>query len=390
MRVVCNKTTISEPSDELRSSGWYNCEHYLSLGTEYTVYAIFHSSPDLDLYLVCTDLFDDNLNYVEPLFIPACFFDIIDDTKPAEWTMADDKLEGPKELNWENYEALVDGDPDQIQAFRQIMYRSICKTTLTVYLTTNNPHSAKVFLDSEDFFTASSKPEKQVIKVSDTEYRIAIASFSCFGLDTDPILNAFTRQFRDSSTTKGIAKKYNLGVTVELSISETDHESPLPAKDFTLDFLTICDRLEAPIIIVLNVTPEEATGEHIQGAYLEIWTDSDEWNSEEISRIAGVQPTHEYVKGRPGRYIEAQQHNGWEIKTAGEGVVLSESLEKMMELLKYPEELGRYCAGHNLNVCMDLVYYGLGATRATIAIPHSFISFCCELQVNYLDIDVIA
>lgn len=126
MKVRCVKTEINNPSPELESSGWSDAEGYLTLGKEYEVFAFFRSyhGKDIDAYLICDDFYND-MDYNYPLYIPAMFFIITDDSKPSFWITPPDnpRYEGPPELVQEKYEAILDGDPVLIAAFRKLKYK---------------------------------------------------------------------------------------------------------------------------------------------------------------------------------------------------------------------------------------------------------------------------
>lgn len=122
MRVRCITTTINNPSEELLKSGWWHADGYLTVGKEYEVYAILSSFLNgVDAYLVCDDYYNDR-NYYWPLYIPACYFEIIDESKPASWkrSLINPKYEGPSEIGIDKYEALIDGDEEILSSFRQI------------------------------------------------------------------------------------------------------------------------------------------------------------------------------------------------------------------------------------------------------------------------------
>lgn len=125
MRVRCITTIISDPTSDLLKTGWWHAENYLTVDKEYEVYAISKSYyGEEDAFLIC----DDNYNgtdYYYPIFIPKCYFDIIDDTKPSFWSISPrfPNYEGPEEFGPGKYESLVDGDPDIILSFQRIQYQ---------------------------------------------------------------------------------------------------------------------------------------------------------------------------------------------------------------------------------------------------------------------------
>ncbi|MBQ7421068.1 MAG: hypothetical protein IJV27_02815 [Prevotella sp.] len=124
MRVKCITTIIDNPSTNLLKSGWRNAEKYLTVGKEYEVYAVYTSYyyPGGDAFLICDDNYNDN-NYYWPLYIPTCFFETIDNTRPSFWNISPDNPNyyGPSDINPQNYEQLVDGDVEAIAAFRRII-----------------------------------------------------------------------------------------------------------------------------------------------------------------------------------------------------------------------------------------------------------------------------
>lgn len=123
MRVKCITTLIDKPSVSLKKSGWWRAENYLTVGKEYEVYAMYSSYyfPGCDAFLVCDDNYNDH-DYYWPLYIPACFFEIVDNAKPSSWVMSPDnpRYYGPKEIGPDYYEGLVDGDASLLASFRRI------------------------------------------------------------------------------------------------------------------------------------------------------------------------------------------------------------------------------------------------------------------------------
>lgn len=123
MKVKCLKTEISNPDRSLLCSGWWHAEKYLTIRKEYEVYAISkaRNEKEFDAYLVCPDIFDD-ISYYWPTYIPTCYFEVIDDTKPSFWDISTKfpYYEGPLELNPEHYECIIDGDPEAVESFRRI------------------------------------------------------------------------------------------------------------------------------------------------------------------------------------------------------------------------------------------------------------------------------
>lgn len=123
MRVKCITTLINNPSVDLLKSGWWHAENYLTVGKKYDVYAFFSSYyfPGGDAFLVCDDNYNDN-DYYWPLYIPTCFFDVIDDYKPTIWKISPDNPRycGPVEIGPNYYENLMDGDTVTLMAFRRI------------------------------------------------------------------------------------------------------------------------------------------------------------------------------------------------------------------------------------------------------------------------------
>ena len=84
-------------------------------------FILFYIPPGSDAYLVCDDNYDDK-SYYWPLYIPACFFEIIDNTKPSNWRESPDfpNYCGPDEIGPAYYEKLVDGEATVLAAFRRI------------------------------------------------------------------------------------------------------------------------------------------------------------------------------------------------------------------------------------------------------------------------------
>ena len=123
MRIKCITTLINNPDEYLLKSGWWHAEKYLTIGKEYEVYAVYSSyySPGCDAYLICDDNYND-MNYYWPLYIPACFFEIIDEVKPSFWIISPDNPNyfGPAEIGPKYLEKLVDGDVTVLAAFRRI------------------------------------------------------------------------------------------------------------------------------------------------------------------------------------------------------------------------------------------------------------------------------
>ena len=123
MRVRCISTNILNPSKNLDKCGWRRAENYLTIGKEYEVYAVYSSYyfSGGDAYLVCDDNYNDS-NYYWPLYIPACFFEIINNDKPPFWMISPDNPRycGPAEIGPEYYENLVNGDVAALAAFRRI------------------------------------------------------------------------------------------------------------------------------------------------------------------------------------------------------------------------------------------------------------------------------
>lgn len=126
MKALCLKTIISNPNNAIVKSGWTSASEYLTIGKTYDVFAIWHQNSYMDWYLICTDLFDDDLNYIYPRYIPASFFQIVDNVKPMDWIIHEN-YEGPKELMGGNYIKLVEGDPFRNQSFRHILYNQYNK-----------------------------------------------------------------------------------------------------------------------------------------------------------------------------------------------------------------------------------------------------------------------
>ncbi len=126
MRVRCITTIIDNPCPSLRNAGWWKADLYLTVGKEYEVYAI-HSSwiLGIEAYLVCDDNYNDK-DYSWPIYIPTCFFEIIDFKKPSFWCFSskDPDYEGPPELSPDKYESLVEGEPNAISSFRRLVYLS--------------------------------------------------------------------------------------------------------------------------------------------------------------------------------------------------------------------------------------------------------------------------
>ena len=124
MRVRCITTIIENPNVDLYKSGWWHAENYLTVGKEYEVYAVYKSYyfPEKDAFLICDDNYNGN-SYYWPLYIPACFFETIDNTKPSFWNISPDNPNyyGPPELSPQNYENLVEGDVEALAAFRKII-----------------------------------------------------------------------------------------------------------------------------------------------------------------------------------------------------------------------------------------------------------------------------
>lgn len=124
MRVRCITTTIIYPDDSLKKSGWWHAEKYLTIGKEYEVYAI-HTSwlNGIACYLVCDDNYND-MDYNYPIYIPTCYFEIVNNLKPSIWISPHNNpdYEGPIELSPEKYESIVDGNPNSIASFRRIKF----------------------------------------------------------------------------------------------------------------------------------------------------------------------------------------------------------------------------------------------------------------------------
>ncbi len=122
MRVRCITIFIDNPITELEECGWSNADGYLTVNKEYTVYAKYYSwFSGIDAYLVCDDNYNDR-DYYWPVYIPICYFEVIDSEKPSFWTITtkDPGYEGPNELIPSKYEALLNGNAEVISAFRRI------------------------------------------------------------------------------------------------------------------------------------------------------------------------------------------------------------------------------------------------------------------------------
>ena len=126
MTIKCIYTELVNPPKEIISTGWAKASGYLTIGKCYHVFAIEYNRYNTDCawYLICDDNYDD-MGYNYPVFIPALYFQIVDDKKPESWisSLADYKYEGYAEVVPDKYEALVDGDPIIVSKFRALRYR---------------------------------------------------------------------------------------------------------------------------------------------------------------------------------------------------------------------------------------------------------------------------
>ena len=107
----------------LSYSGWLHTEKYLTVGKIYEVYAIFkaRNEQEVDKYLICPDIFDGT-SYYWLTYIPTCYIEVIDNSKPSFWSISPKYpfFDGPLELNPEHYEDIVDGDSQAVGSFIRI------------------------------------------------------------------------------------------------------------------------------------------------------------------------------------------------------------------------------------------------------------------------------
>ena len=133
MKVRCLSTEITNPDMPLSYSGWLHTEKYLTVGKIYEVYAIFkaRNEQEVDKYLICPDIFDGT-SYYWPTYIPTCYFEVIDNSKPSFWSISPKYpfFDGPLELNPEHYEDIVDGDYQAVGSFIRIRTLQNNKTNL--------------------------------------------------------------------------------------------------------------------------------------------------------------------------------------------------------------------------------------------------------------------
>lgn len=126
MIIKCITTVIPNPSAALLRTGWWHADGYLTIGKKYEVYAIqTECYDDIDAYLICDDLYDEE-SYYWPLYMPTCYFEIIDSYIPSSWILSSrfPGYNGPIDLMPDNYELLLAGDLRRIKAFQRIKNQS--------------------------------------------------------------------------------------------------------------------------------------------------------------------------------------------------------------------------------------------------------------------------
>lgn len=242
--------------------------------------------------------------------------------------------------------------------------KHMCKTTLTLFYLSNTC-------------------ENYIDHVS----RTLVLSLMSDGYDTDSLFSQAAdsiRSFREHFSSRG-AEPMSFEVVLDVEAPNADNES-LPGVGLPRKFISCAAGLILRVIINLNAI---SSGEHHvhSGAYYYICSEN-ELDVEKISHIAGAQPSIVCRKGEKGKYTKANL-NAWVLRIHDDNCLPGIPIASLMKKISYPQSLGQYCREEGLHTHIDVTCYGIPNELVSFQIDSCFFRFCRDLDVEYIDIDLM-
>lgn len=189
-----------------------------------------------------------------------------------------------------------------------------------------------------------------------------------------------------------ILNKYGFRLLLQFVQTASDFEEDCLGFTIYSDLLAHSVLLGAVIDVVIVFRPSfilNKNGKLTSGTYFYVYSDDSDLSNSKLNEVSGTKSTRFYKKGDIIHYLRTKQ-SAWCIELQHSNELPEKSIKVMLDYIKSPVRLGHYCKEHNLHSKMDLTYYGIISRRIEFTIGHPFLSLCHKLNVDFLDVDIMA
>ena len=232
------------------------------------------------------------------------------------------------------------------------------------------------------------------LKTSDIEktkncYRLQLIKWKCNQYNEDQIIESLSVFLNNHYLYEDLTKNDRISIDILIKISGIDGENEtIPGLSFPSTILSLCASIKINIIvqILLSHTPTKKE-ESRCGAYYYIASDKYPLDIKKINSITGTLPTvlehkNDVLKHR------ISDSNVWGVELFYFSTP-NKAIDALVRIVISPKEVGQYVLKEKLNSHIDLTYYGVYNKTSEFIIPHSFFTFCRDLQLKWLDVDIM-
>lgn len=209
-------------------------------------------------------------------------------------------------------------------------------------------------------------PKRRILSVADDGY------------DTGPLF------LQAADAIRNARGEFELDLGIDAP--DADEES-LPGTGFPKEFIACAADVTLRVNVVVRAVSTSDNEQPHCGAYFYIDSD-EELDIRQIGSVAGTQPTRVAKKGEQGEYA-VYKCNSWGILINGDDPCPETPVAALMERIRQPRMLGRYCREKGLDSHIDVTCYGIPDKPVSFQFDSRFFRFCRDLDVAWVGIDLM-
>lgn len=212
-------------------------------------------------------------------------------------------------------------------------------------------------------------------------------------LDCDEVQKDFLTTIKKEWTIAQCREIHGLRPILTFTFGTINQEDSTPPLTLRRPLISFCEQIGADVWIDLRFHYlNEYDGQPHAGVYYRACPPKEEaWCMSDMENVGGIDTdAAESIRKSGGDIFYGESfHHMWAVDVHFENSFPEKPINEFMTLIRYPGNLGQYCAIRGLRSHVDITHYGIYSPRVHIIIPSEFFVFCSKLQVEWIDVDIM-
>lgn len=265
----------------------------------------------------------------------------------------------------------------------------MCRTNIVCYISSDTFETLASVLNEHLITNVNSSLKTIDIEKTRNCYRLQLIKWARNGYSEDHIIESLSVFLNSHYLYEILTKNDRISIDILIKISGIDGENEtIPGLSFPSTILSLFASIRINIIVQILLSHAATKKEESRcGAYYYIASDKFPLDIKKINSMTGTLPTvlehkNDVLKHR------ISDSNVWGVELFYFSTP-NKAIDALVRTVVSPKEVGRYVLKEKLNSHIDLTYYGVYDKTSEFIIPHSFFTFCSDLQLKWLDVDIM-